>query len=61
MLAETAPDRVIWGTNWRHSGVIDAGRMPDDLELLALTFEFTRSPERHQALLVDNPARIFGP
>ena len=59
-VADAAPDRVIWGTDWPHSGVFDAELMPDDLDLVALTFDFAPTAERHRALLVDNPARLFG-
>jgi predicted TIM-barrel fold metal-dependent hydrolase len=60
LLVESAPDRVIWGTDWPHSGVFDAHRMPDDLDLVALTFDFARARSQHRALLVDNAARLFG-
>jgi predicted TIM-barrel fold metal-dependent hydrolase len=60
LLVESAPDRVIWGTDWPHSGVFDAHRMPDDLDLVALTFDFAPGAQQHRALLVDNAARLFG-
>lgn len=59
-LVDTAPDRVIWGTDWPHSGVFDEHRMPDDADLVALTFAMASTGQRHRALLVDNPTRLFG-
>ncbi len=29
-LTEVAPDRLIWGTDWPHTGYFDSERMPDD-------------------------------
>jgi len=55
-LVETAPDRVIWGTDWPHPNV---KVMPYDGDLVDLIPLFAPEPELQCKLLVDNPARLF--
>jgi len=57
-LVETAPDRMIWGTDWPHPNI--KGTMPNDGDLVDLVGRFAPEPEFHQKLLVDNPARLYG-
>jgi len=54
---ETAPDRVIWGTDWPHPNV---KFMPNDGDLVDLIPQMTADRETQRKLLVDNPARLFG-
>ena len=56
-ICETAPDRVIWGTDWPHPNV---KTMPNDGDLVDLIPLFAPEPELQQKILVDNPARLFG-
>ncbi|OYY08241.1 MAG: 2-pyrone-4,6-dicarboxylate hydrolase, partial [Rhizobiales bacterium 35-68-8] len=56
-LAETAPDRIIWGTDWPHPNV---KVMPNDGDLVDLIPLFAPEPELQRKILVDNPARLFG-
>jgi 2-pyrone-4,6-dicarboxylate lactonase len=56
-LVETAPDRVIWGTDWPHPNV---KVMPNDGDLVDLVPLFAPETELQQKVLVDNPARLFG-
>jgi predicted TIM-barrel fold metal-dependent hydrolase len=56
-VCETAPDRVIWGTDWPHPNV---RVMPNDGDLVDLIPLFAPEPELQQKILVDNPARLFG-
>jgi predicted TIM-barrel fold metal-dependent hydrolase len=56
-IVETAPDRVIWGTDWPHPNV---KVMPNDGDLVDLIPLFALEPELQQKILVDNPARLFG-
>jgi predicted TIM-barrel fold metal-dependent hydrolase len=58
-LLDAAPDRMIWGTDWPHSGYFDAARMPDDVALVELTRTFAPDAQLHRRLLVDNPRRLF--
>ena len=56
-IVETAPDRVIWGTDWPHPNV---KAMPNDGDLVDLIPLFAPEPEYQQKILVYNPARLFG-
>jgi 2-pyrone-4,6-dicarboxylate lactonase len=56
-IVETAPDRVIWGTDWPHPNV---KVMPNDGDLVDLIPLFAPEPKLQQKILVDNPARLFG-
>jgi predicted TIM-barrel fold metal-dependent hydrolase len=55
-ICETAPDRVIWGTDWPHPNV---KAMPNDGDLVDLIPLFAPDPVIQQKILVDNPARLF--
>ena len=55
-LVETAPDRVIWGTDWPHPNV---KVMPNDGDLVDLIPLFAPEPELQHKILVDNPASLF--
>jgi predicted TIM-barrel fold metal-dependent hydrolase len=56
-LIETAPDRVIWGSDWPHPNV---RFMPNDGDLVDLIPQYAPDPTARQKLLVDNPTRLFG-
>lgn len=51
-------DRVLWGTDWPHPNL--AGPAPDDGVLVDLIAEIAPDEKARQALLVDNPARLYG-
>jgi 2-pyrone-4,6-dicarboxylate lactonase len=55
-VAETAPDRVLWGTDWPHPNV---KVMPNDGDLVDLIPLFAPEPELQHKILVANPARLF--
>jgi predicted TIM-barrel fold metal-dependent hydrolase len=55
---EVAPDRVIWGSDWPHTGVFDAKRMPADEQLLGVLFSWFSDEERN-SILVKNPSRLL--
>ena len=57
---EAAPGRVIWGSDWPHTGVFDAARMPDDGRLLDALLEFAPEDDVRRRILVDNPRRLLG-
>ncbi|MBB6469103.1 putative TIM-barrel fold metal-dependent hydrolase [Aminobacter lissarensis] len=58
-LVKTAPDRIIWGTDWPHSGIFDRRRMPNDGDLANFLSVFAPTDELRQKILVDNPQRLF--
>ncbi|NYT26036.1 amidohydrolase family protein [Alcaligenaceae bacterium] len=57
-LAETAPDRCVWGSDWPHVGF--RGRMPNVGDLLDLLAAWVPDPARRNAVLAANPQRLYG-
>lgn len=60
-LLATAPDRVVWGSDWPHA-TASAGTqpMPDDARQLDRLAEWTGSAELLQRVLVRNPQTLYG-
>ena len=56
-LVEAAPARVLWGTDWPHPNV--GAHMPDDGDLVDLVPLIAPDAAIRNALLVDNPARLY--
>ena len=56
-LVETRPDRLLWGSNWPHAV---PGPTPDDGDLVDFIPAAIPDPAHRQAVLVDNPARLYG-
>ena len=56
----TAPDRVIWGTDWPHSNNFAPGHTPNDGDLVDLLAEFAPDEQMRMRILVDNPAALYG-
>ncbi len=59
-VVEVAPDRVIWGTDWPHGNTFTPGRVPNEGDLLDILAVIAPDPQMRKAILVDNPARLFG-
>jgi predicted TIM-barrel fold metal-dependent hydrolase len=57
-LVTKAPTRLVWGSDWPHVAV--PGRMPNDGELLDLLSEWVPDERTRNAILVDNPRRLYG-
>jgi len=57
---ETAPDRVLWGTDWPHPNYTRAKKTPNDCDLLELFYSYAPEREIRRKALVENPARLFG-
>ena len=55
---ETAPDRVIWASDWPHP--VSTSQPPNEADLIELLYRATNSDEERRKILVDNPARLFG-
>jgi predicted TIM-barrel fold metal-dependent hydrolase len=51
------PDRVLWGTDFPHPNLKDS---VDETETVALIPQFAPTLAQQQALLVDNPTRLYG-
>jgi 2-pyrone-4,6-dicarboxylate lactonase len=58
-LAETFPDRVIWGTDWPHPNM--KSFMPDEGDQVDLIPRIAPDAELQRKLLVDNPTRLYWP
>ena len=58
LIAEHAPERIVWGTNWPHNGAKSQEDYPNDMDLLDLALDWVPS-EHHKRLLVQNPAELF--
>jgi 2-pyrone-4,6-dicarboxylate lactonase len=50
-------DRCVWGTDWPHPN--HQGPIPDDGGLVDLIADIAPTDEARQALLVDNPQRLY--
>lgn len=56
-IVETFPDRVLWGTDWPHPNM--KAHMPDDGLLVDVIPKIAPTAALQQALLVDNPMRLY--
>ncbi|WP_262500152.1 amidohydrolase family protein [Pseudomonas sp. EZ-C24] len=56
-LLQCAPERAIWGSDWPHPNI--KGNPPDDQQLLHFIQQVCDSSALKQAVLVDNPARLY--
>lgn len=57
-MIDAAPDRLVWASNWPHPSV--PVNKPDDADLLDLLSTWTDDPAITGAILVDNPAKLYG-
>lgn len=55
-----APDRCVWGTDWPHPSLHAPEEVPDDGHLLDLLAQWAPQEAQRRAILVDNPARLYG-
>lgn len=57
---DTAPDRVVWGSDWPHA-TASAGHhaMPDDARQIDRLSQWAGDPRRLQQILVTNPAQLY--
>lgn len=59
-LLAAAPERCVWGTDWPHPSLHDPAEVPDDGELLDALGAWAPDEAARRAVLVDNPARLYG-
>jgi predicted TIM-barrel fold metal-dependent hydrolase len=59
-LLSAAPERCVWGTDWPHPSLRDPSEVPDDGALLDVLGEWAPDEATRRAVLVDNPARLYG-
>ncbi|NQU72129.1 MAG: amidohydrolase family protein [Rhodospirillales bacterium] len=58
-LADIAPDRAIWGTDWPHV-LYKKPAMANDGDLLNLLAKYVPDETARNRILVDNPAALYG-
>ena len=56
-LVAANPRQLVWGSDWPHPR--PEGPVPDAARLLAVFLDWTRDPGLRQAILVDNPSRLY--
>jgi D-galactarolactone isomerase len=56
-LAKTAPERMLWASNWPHPGQKNP---PDEADLLDVLFDWVDEPPVRKMILRDNPAELYG-
>tara|TARA_B100000315_G_scaffold256209_2_gene301576 strand:+ start:7014 stop:7853 length:840 start_codon:yes stop_codon:yes gene_type:complete len=54
---KTAPERMLWASNWPHPG---HDPRPDDAVLMDTLLDWVDSDSLRQKILVDNPAELYG-
>ena len=54
---KTAPERVVWGSDWPHP---TESQKPDDADLLDLLLECAPDDATRRTILVDNPRSLYG-
>jgi predicted TIM-barrel fold metal-dependent hydrolase len=57
-LVANRSDNIVWGSNWPHGGV--SVPMPDDGDLLDFLAAAVPDEKQRNAILADNPARLYG-
>ena len=55
-LVDTAPERVLWGTDWPHPNM---AVMPDEGELVDLLADYVPDEALRNRILVDNPTELY--
>jgi len=59
-LYAAAPERALFGTDWPHTHSHHAGGGPRENELIGLFDRFLPDAAARRAVLVDNPAKLYG-
>jgi len=58
-LVKTAPERMLWASNWPHPSV-PKEKCPKDEDLLDLLAEWAPEEKAQKKILADNPAELYG-
>ncbi len=59
-LVQAAPERMLWASNWPHLGDPDPALKPRNAPLLDALLVWADDAAVREAILVDNPARLYG-
>lgn len=54
-----APERVMWGSDWPHSYLYDANRVPNDGDLIDMLLDFVPDDATRARVLADNPKALW--
>lgn len=60
VIADYAPERIVWGTNWPHNGAKVSADYPNDAALTDTVLSWFSSEANRTLALVDNPETLFG-
>lgn len=60
VIADYAPERIIWGTNWPHNGAKVSADYPNDAALTDTVLSWFSSEANRTLALVNNPESLFG-
>jgi len=55
-----APERMVWGSDWPHPGVVPIADKPDDALLFDLLAEWAPDEAVRNRILVQNPETLYG-
>jgi D-galactarolactone isomerase len=56
----TAPERLVWGSDWPHPGVVAVAEKPDDALLFDLLNVWVPDEAMRNRILVQNPETLYG-
>jgi predicted TIM-barrel fold metal-dependent hydrolase len=59
VMIATAPDRLIWGSDWPHP-TKKANEKPNDAAMLNLLQNWAPQVDVREKILVSNPAKLYG-
>jgi len=60
IMADYAPECIVWGTNWPHNMAQRPEDYPDDAQLMETTLAWLGSEHRIRMALIDNPEALYG-
>jgi len=58
-LVDAAAERLLWGSDWPHTGYFDAAQVPDDGALVNALEQFIPDTKTRELILVNNPNRLL--
>jgi D-galactarolactone isomerase len=58
-LVRAAPERMLWASNWPHPSAAKHA-LPDDADLIDVLEDWAPQAATRRAILVENPARLYG-
>lgn len=58
ILARTAPERILWGSDWPHPS--EAAHPPDDATIFTMLRSWMNDDAAWSRILIENPATLYG-